>query len=680
LRFTIDWIRDYIDVEWSPEELADRLTMVGLEVSSLEKQSDDAILEVELTPNRPDCLGIIGIAREISALSGKPLRIPEATFPEKGEDVHQILDVCIEDPDGCPRYAGRVIQGISVKSSPSWLRDRLERVGIRSINNVVDVTNYVMLETGHPLHAFDFDRITESRIIVRKARGGERFVTLDGKEHILTPEVLLICDGLRPVALAGIMGGLNSEVTQVTIRVLLECAYFDPVTIRRGAKSLGISSESSMRFERGVDPNGIPFAINRAAQLILKTAGGRAARGIWDNYPRKIHPVIINLRPEQVNRVLGTELPRETIRKMMEGLGFQVHENQTLEVTVPTFRPDITREIDLIEEVARIYGYQNIRESQENLVSLTTPRNLREIFLDRTRQILIGMGFREILTNSMISRRDLERTRWPEKAISIRNPVSEDMAFLRPSLLPGVLEVVQRNVHRNRDSFRLFEIGRVFQSASKGELLESLHLAGAITGNFWPSHWLNKTRPVNFYDLKGFVEELLQQLGITGYQFSARPSWIFDDPSVCLLVKGEERGFLGAISQQTLENYDLKQSVLAFEIDLEGVFRHVAWEKTYRPVPRFPAVKRDLALLVDWDLPAEELVQAIQKWGGTYLRSIKVFDVYQGKPVPEGKKSIAVTLEYLSGERTLTEAEVHDAVENLLHKLKEEVGAELRPQ
>ena len=640
----------------------------------------DTIFEVDLTPNRPDCLGIIGIAREISTITGNPLRFPEVRLAEVEEMAADTIRVEIEDPEGCPRYCARIIKGLQIKPSPFWLQNRLNLAGIRAINNVVDVTNYVMLEFGHPLHAFDFNLIAEQKIVVRRSQHGEHFVTLDGKNYTLNDEIVLICNGKQPVALGGIMGGLNTEVHADTRDVLLECAYFNPATIRRARSFLEINTESSMRFERGVDPNGTVKTINRAAELIQKTAGGNVLHDMVDNYPQKYFPVTIGLRPSRINKLLGKSIPIQEISTILSRLGMEVQDGEELRVTVPTFRPDLTREVDLIEEIARVHGYDNFVEKDTSHINLHLPLNKKEEFLSTVREIMEGQGFKEILTNSMIPTNDEWLSINPARPIKLQNPLSEDMAILRPSLIPGVLRVAQRNIFRQITDFRLFEMGIVFESLAKQQEKpkEILRLAGLLTGLAQGYHWLHKGRPVDFYDAKGAVAFLLHQLNFSNIRFESFQNWFIQEPGATVLVNNLPTGIIGKLRKNLQEKYDVKNDIFIVELNLDIIFNNLTWERTYQPIPKFPSVRRDLALVVDENLLGEKLITAIKKWGGNHLRSVEIFDVYLGKQVQANRKSIAVSMQFQSDERTLTEQEINQIMKALFLKLKQELNAELR--
>lgn len=763
MKVSYNWLKEYVDFDYSPDELAYKLTMLGLEVESVDalvhdykpytivkvESSDgnsaivtdgrnrqtikiensalkiseviavdgngkiatakelfdhensqpvpfegaeigksvahylpenDTVFDLSVTPNRPDCFGILGIAREISTLTGTPLRIPKPAVRESSEKTENAISVEIQDPVGCPRYSARVIKKVTIAPSPYWMQYRLYSVGIRAINNVVDVTNYVLMEFGHPLHAFDYSLVIQHKIQVKRANEGERFATLDGKGHTLDPDILLIYDGVRPVALAGIMGGLNSEVKETTKDILLECAYFNPVVIRKGAKKLGIATESSLRFERGVDPNATITVINRTAELIQNTAGGVVLQGVLDKYPRKIEPVRIQLPKAQIKRLLGTEIDPVETENILTHLGLRVtKKDDSFEVEAPTFRPDLTRSVDLIEEIARVHGYDKIEEKQKSEIFLNDAVNTREKFINLVRDLFVGQGFKEILTNSMLPRKDDLLTEFPEEPVQLMNPISEDMAVLRPTLLSGLARIAQRNIFRQMPNFRLFEIGRVFHKAPQnGRPEEARYLGGILSGTRRPEHWKHKPQEVDFFDLKGFVEYFLYQINLRDVTFLESTHWAFDNPSVEIDYQGKKLGYLGKIKEDLKRRLDVPNDLYAFELNLDLIEPEMDWAKHYTPIPKFPMVRRDLAILVDITMPAGTLIQNIHKWGGKALKSLDVFDVYTGKQVPPDKKSVAVRLEYVPENRTFTEEEINEMQSALLKKLKSELGAELR--
>jgi phenylalanyl-tRNA synthetase beta chain len=638
----------------------------------------DHILDLDMTPNRPDCLSIVGVAREVAALCGSRLRWPEIKLHELSEKAKDRIRVKIQDPEGCPRYAARVIEDVQIKDSPFWLKRKLYSAGMRPINNVVDITNLVMLELGHPLHAFDYDLFKQREVMVRRAEEKEKFITLDQVERTLNPEVLLITDGGKPVAIAGIMGGLESEVGSDTQRVLLESAYFDPRVIRRGRVFLGISTESSQRFERGADPNGVVKAIDRASQLLENLAEGKVLKGVVDNYAKSIHPVKITLRPDRVNRILSTDLESQKIKGILLSLDLAVKENRNLEVEVPTFRPDLTREMDLIEEIARIHGYGKIETTLRAGGSLVTEVHWEDELARRIKRFLVGSGFFEVITNNLVDPEVLVKVNPDIPWIEIRNPLSRDLSVLSTSLLYNLLTVISHNKNRLEKEGRIFELGKVFSDQGGQIPEERLQLGIAITGNRQPRHWETKETEVDFFDLKGVLEGLFEQISLT-FELSPRKAhFLSDHRSLKVEVEGEEMGSLGEVSEEILDLFDIKDKVFWMELDFERIAAQVPHDRQLASLPKFPPADRDLAVVVEESLLSEKIKDKIKQLGGELVENITLFDVYRGKQIPAGKKSLAYSICYRSQEKTLTDEEVDEVHRKVISELEKTFGATLR--
>jgi phenylalanyl-tRNA synthetase beta chain len=639
---------------------------------------EDHILDIALTPNRPDWLSMIGIAREVAALCGSRRKNTIISLKETNRMASEMIRVEIDDPTGCPRYAARITEDIKISESPFWLKRKLQSAGMRSINNVVDVTNLVMLETGHPLHAFDYDLFPQKKVVVRRAKDGEKFVTLDQVERTLNKDVLLITNGTKPVAIGGIMGGLESEVTLQTRTVLLESAYFDPKVIRRGRMFLDLSTESSQRFERGADPNGVIKAIDHAAQLLADLAGGKVLKGVVDNYPSVIKPVQITLRPQRVNRILSTELTTQQIEGILANLDIPVREEADLKVETPTFRPDLTREIDLIEEIARIYGYGNIKTTMRAGGDLVTEIHREDEILGEIKQYMSGKGFFEVITNNLVDPAILMRVNPGVPAVEIRNPLSRDMSVLTTTLAYNSLATVSWNKNRLERDIRIFELGKVFAASDSSIPQEKHHLGIALSGNRAPRHWETQETEVDLYDLKGVLEELLGHLSIS---IDLVPgSHILFSPDKCFMVKtGEEfTGWMGEISPEILELFEIKDKVLWAELDVDKMISRVPSIKEFSPLPKFPPVDRDLAVVVDEELLSMEIIDQIKKTGEPLVEEVVLFDVYTGKQIPAGKKSLACSIRYRSSEKTLTDAEVEEIHRKVILQLEQSYGAVLR--
>lgn len=641
---------------------------------------NDFVLELSVTPNRPDCLGVIGVARELCLSEGNAgaLKLPTWDFTAKSEEN---VPVGIEDPVGCPRYTARLIRGVKIGPSPAWLSRRLQAVGVRSISNVVDVTNYVMLETGQPLHAFDFDQLQDGRIVVRRARQGEKFITLDEKEHDLDEDALLICDGKRAVALAGIMGGLNSEVEEGTTNILLESAYFSPVVTRKTAKRLGIDTESGRRFERGVDPNGVDWASNRATALILELAGGEVASQLIDAYPEKIHPVQIEFRPAHCMHVIGCEIDSGRMQEIFTGLGCDVADcdGETWQVSAPTSRPDLQREIDLIEEVARVHGYNEIPDKVVDAVRLDRTEDAYLLFQENLRRLATAAGLSEFVTLSMISKPlAVPFVSQPEEVVALLNPLSEDLAVMRPSLLASLLSSVAYNLNRKQLSVRCFENGRAFRNDADGQrIIERTLFSGAITGAQFNQNWNLKPQPVSFFDLKGILDEILERLHITGIAYQ-RIELNFLEYGASVAVGDQALGFVGKASEALLKIYDIESDTYLFELDTERMYALAGKELRYQPPSPFPAAERDLAIVLQARHSAEDVRRIVRKSAGEELVSLEIFDVYTGEQVPPGHKSIAFSMQFQSETRTLRDEEVNARIDRIIAALQKELGAKLR--
>jgi phenylalanyl-tRNA synthetase beta chain len=645
---------------------------------------DDWILEVEITPNRPDCLSVVGIAREVAALTGAPLRMPSTVVREGKTEVSALASVLVEAPDLCPRYTARVITGLSVGPSPLWLAQRLRSVGLRPINNLVDVTNYVLWELGHPLHAFDYDALRGHRIVVRRARAGERITTLDGQDRALTESMLLIADAERGVGLAGVMGGANSEVTAGTTTVLLESAYFDPVATRRTSRALGLSTEAAYRFERGADIEGLREALDRAAQLIADLGGGIVARGVLDQYPSRRARPRFSLRFSRIRRLVGNCPPREELLRILRGLGFTASDRGgSLEVEVPSFRRDLIMEDDLVEEVIRVWGYERIPSTlPSGALALTRlPPALRQVGL--VRQALVGAGLSEVITMSLVDPDRLRLLGWDPASpelLTLRNPLSQERSVLRPTLAVGLLETLAGNLHRQIPDLHCFEVGRVFRSGGPERLArEEMRVAVALTGLRGPRSWFGGRERVDLYDAKGIVELLLETLGLEGIEVRPVAVPLLEEGRAGeVVVLGEPVGTFGEVALPTREAFDLANPVYYADLSLDRLRSLSRRPLTYRALPRFPAVQRDLALVVPQEVSASEVGRAILEGQDQILRSVMLFDVYTGDQIGAGRKSMAYTLIYQADDRTLTDAEVNRLHEQILARLRERFGAEVR--
>ena len=644
---------------------------------------DGVIFEVGITPNRPDCMSIFGIAREVSAILGENLQKPSFSIKEGGESISERVTVEVEDTEGCPRYCCRLIEGVRIEPSPSWLRERLEHCGIRSVNNVVDVTNFVLLEQGQPLHAFDCDKLDRGGISVRKAREGETIETLDGIRRELLVEDLVICSGDRPVALAGIMGGADSEIDDATSSVLLEAAYFSPVGIRKTSRRNGLKSESSSRFEKGVDINNVLFALDRAAELISRLSGGTVARGLIDVYPGPVSPREISLSVDRVCDLVGISTDSHEIAGLLEGLEFEVLSlsADALLLRVPTFRVDIEREVDIVEEVARLLGYDNIPSVLPEVPMVAKKTNVITVMEKRLRDIFVSYGFLEAINYSFESP-ELLRTFGFEESIHIMNPISRELSEMRMSLLPSLVKNVRLNLSRQNQDVRLFESGKVFYPKDMDQLPNEVKKFAAIaTGKRAPEIWDGEK--FDFFDIKSVLERSLEVLSVDSRidfeSISPDHGFLWPGKSSAVLVDGNVLGVVGELHPHLLEKLEISESVYVLELDLSLLsVVYTSFERKFSPLPKFPSLRRDIALVVDDAVPVREILSVIKKADSGIIENAWVFDVYKGNSLEKGKKSVALSLILRNRERTLTDEDANRVQQDVLKSLEKTIGAELR--
>src|SRR5262245_36893097 len=645
---------------------------------------DDAILEVDVTPNRPDCLAIVGVAREVAALTGGRLRPPDSTVREDPAVTTAGWRITIEDPDLCPRYAARLITDVAVGPSPAWLAQRLRAAGLRPINNVVDVTNYVLCEMGHPLHALGAELLAERHVVVRRARPGETVATLDGQSRTLDDTMLVIADAKRAVAVAGVMGGANSEVRPSTRTVLLESAYFAPGSIRRTAKALGLSTEASYRFERGADIEGLRNALDRAARLIAELGGGRVAAGVLDAYPSPRRPLAVPLRLARIERVVGVCPPRAVVAEILRGLGFPASErNGDFDVVVPAFRRDVAIEDDLVEEIARVWGYEKIPSTLPSGALALTRRPRHLVAQDTVRRALTSAGCQETVSLSLTDPAYLRHIGLePDdpRVVRLQNPLAADRSVMRPTLLFGLLEALATNVHRQAPDVHLFEIGRVFEGQGAGVLpREDTRVGIVLTGLRAPRTWYASRARVDLFDAKGAVEGIVEALGRGDVTVEpASPAYLEDGRAATIVVQGTPVGVAGELHPDVQKAFDLPTPVFVAEVSLGGIESLPHRVAQYRPLARYPGVQRDLAVVVSVDVAAAEVERAIEAIRPPWLKRVTLFDVYEGAQVGQGRKSLAYGLLYQADDRTLTDVEVNRAHAELVERLRAELGAEVR--
>lgn len=648
----------------------------------------DTVFEIGLTPNRADCLSVVGIAREVAAKLGKKVRYQQLVVPEYGEPVDSKVSVAIQDPAGCPRYAARYISGCTIAPSPAWLAKRLNAVGVRSINNVVDITNLVMIELGHPLHAFDYTQVAGGQIVVRRAGEGETFRTLDGQERTLQATDLMICDKERPVALAGIMGGENSEITDATATILLESAFFDPPTIRRTSKRLGLHTESSHRFERGADLEMVPKALDRAASLIAQLAGGNVAKGRVDNFPMPKTSVSITFRPERANAMLGLSLTAERMADLFRNLEFQVQPvaNGSFQVSIPSYRIDIEREIDLIEEICRLNGFDQVPATMPVAAVISDRPSLHQRMQRQVRDHFVEEGMHEIVSFSFIGPEEADKlllaaTDSRRNAIRLCNPLALEQSVMRTTLLPGLLDTASRNMSFRSLDLRLFEMRRVYQPVADQEMpQEPIYCAGLISGLRHPEGWCQSQDQVDFFDAKGIVENLFEQLQIGSVSWLSDQPEAFYHPGKCcrIQVGSTVIGSVGEIHPAVLSRYEIERQIYYFELNFEELVRLVGKRKAIQPPSRFPDSVRDVALLASLNLPAASLLDCVNSMKVKELEDVAIFDLYQGDRLPEGTKSIALRMRYRAVDRTMTDEEVQAVHQKVVTCITNKLGVSIR--
>ncbi|NLY43458.1 MAG: phenylalanine--tRNA ligase subunit beta [Clostridiaceae bacterium] len=636
---------------------------------------NENIIEFEITSNRPDCLSIIGLARETAVTFDKEFKIPEVYVQETEEEASKYASVEVMDADLCPRFAARVVKNVRIQPSPKWMRDRLKACGIRPINNIVDITNYVMLEYGQPMHAYDLKLLKGNKIIVRRAEDGEVIRTLDEQERKLDSSMLVIADAEEPVGVAGVMGGANSEIRPDTTIILFESANFLGSSVRMTAKKLGMRTEASSRFEKGLDVNNVVPALNRACQLVVELGAGEVLKGIIDVNNSNPVPVRIPLRPEKINSFLGTRISAQYMVEILTKLGFEV-DMENMMVTVPSFRPDVEAEADLAEEIARIYGYDKIESTLLSGNTTLGGKNYKQKLEDRIKSCLIAQGLSEITTYSFTSPRVFDSIRITQdselrKVVTISNPLGEENSIMRTTTLPSMLEVMSRNYNHRVEQVRLFELGNIYipkalpvQELPEEKIIVTLGMYGDC----------------DFYDLKGTVEELLYVLGIHQYEIVPEK----DNPSfhpgrTAKVLKGKvELGVLGEVHPDVLDNYDIGVRAYAAMLDFNLLMENANVEVQYTPLPKYPAVTRDIAMLVRDDVLAKQIEDAIKKYSGKLLEDCKLFDVYKGKQIPEGMKSVAYSITFRSSDKTLTDEDVQKVFNKIVDGLRNDLGAQLR--
>lgn len=684
-----------LDLEKLPEEQKTGIfilpsdTPVGIPAKDV-LGLNDVVLEFELTANRADCFSVFGLVREIAAITGNKPHFPEIKVNEDDNTkLNDIFSVEIADPDLCSRFSTRMLKNVKIGPSPEWMQQRLEGAGIRSINNVVDVTNFVMIELGHPMHAYDYDKITGKKLIARRAIEGEELHTLDDTSRKAKGEMLVIADSEKAAGLAGIMGGFETEITDTTTTVVLESADFYGPCIRRTARACGLSSEASGRFERGVDSETTIKALDRAAQLLQEMGACTVCEGIVDVYPNPKQANYVTFTPEQINNHLGINIAKDVMLNIITSVGFDVtkDENDEITVKVPSWRNDVTCMADISEEIARLHGFDKIKSTLPNGVSMQGTQSAKQTFIDKVKASLSSQGLYETISFALTNEETFNKLNIPQdsplrKAVPIMNPLSDEYPLVRTTLLSSIFDNLARNLARKNDDVALFEVGSVFfpKALPVTELPdEVVKIAGAITGRRNAQGWNQTNDMVDFYDAKGIIEELLANLRVTRYTVETGTHYAMHPGKTALFKKGRDViATVGEVHPAVLSAYGITKPVYIFELDATIVMKYMAKDLKYKALPKYPATSRDLAMLVDVDVNAADIEKAMTKAAGQNLTQITLFDVYTGKQVEEGKKSLAFSLTFQSNDKTLTDAEIDPAIEKIVAKLQKDFNANLR--
>jgi len=647
---------------------------------------EDWIFNINLTPNRVDCSSIVGVAREIGALTKKKIRLSEINITWGDRPINDLASITVLDSTGCPRYSAGLVENVNIAQSPFWMRYRLHSCGIRPISNVVDITNYILLELGQPLHAFDYHILSGKKIVVKRAEKGQSFTTLDNQIRELDDSTLMICDGEQTVAIAGIMGGLHSEITEKTRSVLIESAYFNPTMIRRSSKKISLSTEASYRFERGIDIEGVDKALKRSLMLISQIAGGEIANGIIDLYPEPWRPPKILLDVNKANKILGISTRAKEVSDHLSYLDMDVKitEKEKLEIIPPSYRVDITRDADIIEEIARSIGYAKIPatvphiSSRADIISGSAVKN-------RIRDCLVSMGFNEIITYSFISPKSADILGAEENSelrsfVKLLNPLSQDQSVMRTSLLPGLLSTVRLNSIRGHNDLRIFEWGKVYIKGEDELPDEKLVLAALMTGMENPKNWCQAAREMDFFDIKGVAENILEAMGIHNSEFQKidlKPAYD-NNEYARIFSSGSVTGIIGKTSKKVLEGYEINQNAYVLELDIDALSPLSKWEKTFKPLNKFPAVKRDISIIIDQSVESAYIINLTKQKGRNLVESVGIFDVYQGKGIDSREKALAIRISYRSDKRTLTDKEVNRVHDEIIKEMRRKTGGRLR--
>ena len=693
MKVQVDWLKEYTEINVPADELGHVLTMAGLEIEShetvvLPDGEKSEVLELNVTPNRGYCLSHIGVAREVSGLLNKSFRLPDSAKTLVGKcgavAVTDRVTVENQEPELCSRYCALALENINVGPSPKWLKDRLTAIGLRPINNIVDITNFVMMEYGQPLHAFDRDLLAENKIIIRRAKKGELFASLDGTELKLEPDALVIADAEKPVALAGIMGGTNSQVSETTCHIVLESACFDSATVRKGSKKYGLRSDSSYRFERGVDWNGVVSAQARAALLMQELAGGEICQGRVDIYPEANTSVIVPLRVSRVNLVLGSSFSAEQVADLLSRLGMEVtNPSEAMQVKIPSFRPDLSREVDLIEELARIDGFDKVETSYPVAEVRPVKVSAKQSIAKKVREVFSCAGFSETVHYSFIELGHAEefKTAFAEehaRAIALKNPLSSENDTMRTSLLPGLLKTAGLNTSKGQKPLKLFEVGGVYFADSSGARTERPVLSAIVLGPYELTPWKPRGKEYDFYDLKGTLETLLGHLHLNLATVSGSKSFLVPGSSVQIRANDNVLGYMGQLTTEQSLVGGLGYNVYAMELDLKALEDSISSTIRFQPIPKFPETYRDISILVDRSVTSQKVEDLIFETGSPLIQKVDLYDHFEGKKIQADKKSLTFALSFQSAERTLSDEEVNPLFEKIIQTLTQELGASLR--
>ncbi|UCG57654.1 MAG: phenylalanine--tRNA ligase subunit beta [Phycisphaerales bacterium] len=669
MKVSLDWLKDYVETELDAEQITETLSDLGFPCEGMERVGDDTVIDLEITSNRGDCLGYVGVARELAAATGQELQVPKVELDELDKDVAELASVEIREPDLCGRYTARIIEGVKVGPSPDWLKKRLEAIGLRSVNNVVDATNYAMMETGQPPHAFDYAKIGHGKIVVRMASAGERIVSIDGTQCALDPNMLIIADAQVPVAVAGVMGGLETEVSENTTTILLEDAYFDPVSVRTTSRMLGLPSEAGFRFERIVDIENVDWASKRTAQLIAQLAGGKVARGVVDAYPKKPAEKQVTLRISRLNKLLGIEVTKDKVATILSALSFQPRPNKdTVICTVPSWRSDIYREVDLIEEVARVHGYGEIPTRRKIEIEVV-PVDARQKLAESIGIQLNGCGFFESVTVGFVddSVAGLFAEGDTKGHITVTDVARKSANVLRPTLLGSLLAVLQTNVNAKNLPCRVFEIADTFVPAGKGDALPTERTKMALVCDS------------GMTDLRGAIEVVLRSIDRDANIAFVPKDLKWAEVGAAILLNGSPIGTAGAFSQKVRAKFDIKDlAPCGAELEFEQLLTLRAGPKKVKPIARFPAIQRDLSVIVDEQVRWVDIVGAVKSKATEKLEDVRFVGIYRGKGIPSGRKSVTLSLCFRDEDGTLTHETVDHFEADIVQSLAESTAAELR--